>query len=620
MQENDRAHVDGGIARRIQQFSYDDSGLMTGRTTQHAEYRYKHDQNGHLRQLVRTPTIEGVALGIEPDEILFSRNAASQVIGEQGVNGELGFEYDRLGNLTTLTLPGEQQLSWLHYGSGHVSAIRFGHQLISEFSRDRLHRELSRSQGAREQDREYDSSGRRTLQDSKIHTNVSLPEQVILERAFRYTGRGELAGVSDTLRGQVDYGYDAEGRLLKHYEARQGHRSELFRYDAADNLMPDDDLPVLPEVDNRLLQWQNLFMKYDWWGNLISRRSALYEQHYSYDAENRLIKAEGSGPEGTFTASYQYDAMGRRISKRVTNRLGTSETRFLWQGYRLLQEQQHSGLCQTYLYDPNEAYSPLARIDHLTKDVRGDVLWFTTDLNSTPLEVTDSEGKLRWSGHYSSFGEVSRQSEGFSRVTQSSPLAHQPLRYAGQYADRETGLHYNLFRYYDPQVGRFIVQDPIGLAGGLNLYQYAPNPLNWIDPLGLKTCPVREVNGTRIHGIGQKDKTPGHNQFSEVIANKLAMSGRFKDIYLNRSYSFANGKVISGRRPDVMAIDINGRVHSIELASKTDMGSKLPTLTSRNETAMSNLPVSKQGEILVFEHPYSASDMKSMLDDLIYSI
>ncbi|MED9122286.1 RHS repeat-associated core domain-containing protein [Escherichia marmotae] len=62
----------------------------------------------------------------------------------------------------------------------------------------------------------------------------------------------------------------------------------------------------------------------------------------------------------------------------------------------------------------------------------------------------------------------------------------QNLRYQGQYLDRETGLHYNLHRYYDPDVGRFIVTDPIGLRGGLNLYQYAPNPLGWIDPLGLK--------------------------------------------------------------------------------------------------------------------------------------
>ncbi|EOT4001614.1 RHS repeat-associated core domain-containing protein, partial [Escherichia coli] len=61
----------------------------------------------------------------------------------------------------------------------------------------------------------------------------------------------------------------------------------------------------------------------------------------------------------------------------------------------------------------------------------------------------------------------------------------QNLRYQGQYLDRETGLHYNLHRYYDPDVGRFMVTDPIGLAGGLNLYAYAPNPVSWIDPLGL---------------------------------------------------------------------------------------------------------------------------------------
>ena len=64
-------------------------------------------------------------------------------------------------------------------------------------------------------------------------------------------------------------------------------------------------------------------------------------------------------------------------------------------------------------------------------------------------------------------------------------VMHQPLRYAGQYADSETGLHYNLFRYYDPQIGWFIVQEPIGLSGGLHLYSYAPNPLKYIDPPGL---------------------------------------------------------------------------------------------------------------------------------------
>nr|WP_249226264.1 hypothetical protein [Entomohabitans teleogrylli] len=146
------------------------------------------------------------------------------------------------------------------------------------------------------------------------------------------------------------------------------------------------------------------------------------------------------------------------------------------------------------------------------------------------------------------------------------------------------------------------------------------NPLGWIDPYGLVACPVREVNGTKIFGKGQKDGTPGHDQFSEVIANKLAMSGKFKEVYLNRSYSFANGKGISGRRPDIMAVDMNGNVHAIELASKTDMGKKLPTLTSRNDTAMSNLPPNRQGEVIVLEHPYNARDMKLALDNLISGI
>ncbi|WP_201798461.1 RHS repeat-associated core domain-containing protein, partial [Photobacterium kishitanii] len=58
-----------------------------------------------------------------------------------------------------------------------------------------------------------------------------------------------------------------------------------------------------------------------------------------------------------------------------------------------------------------------------------------------------------------------------------------------QYYDSETGLHYNRHRYYSPKTGRFTTIDPIGLAGGLNNYQYVPNPLNWLDPLGLVSVP-----------------------------------------------------------------------------------------------------------------------------------
>jgi RHS repeat-associated protein len=76
----------------------------------------------------------------------------------------------------------------------------------------------------------------------------------------------------------------------------------------------------------------------------------------------------------------------------------------------------------------------------------------------------------------------------------------------GQYLDRETGLHYNLFRYYDPDCGRFTQQDPIGLAGGINLYQYAPNALGWIDPWGLTKCSSGGPNKkTSYEGVSRRD-------------------------------------------------------------------------------------------------------------------
>ncbi|MFJ7313561.1 RHS repeat-associated core domain-containing protein, partial [Pseudomonas sp. NPDC098747] len=65
----------------------------------------------------------------------------------------------------------------------------------------------------------------------------------------------------------------------------------------------------------------------------------------------------------------------------------------------------------------------------------------------------------------------------------------QPLRFQGQYFDEESGLHYNRHRYYDPRLGRYLTPDPIKLAGGINQYQYVPNPTGWVDPLGLSDCP-----------------------------------------------------------------------------------------------------------------------------------
>ena len=93
--------------------------------------------------------------------------------------------------------------------------------------------------------------------------------------------------------------------------------------------------------------------------------------------------------------------------------------------------------------------------------------------------MTDKEGNLFWYVEYTIWARLKEA----TKVTDS---AHQPFRLQNQYADRETGLHYNLMRYYEPEVGRFVNQDPIGLLGGEHLYQFADNALVWFDPLGLK--------------------------------------------------------------------------------------------------------------------------------------
>ncbi|GEM_PF-6098353 len=83
----------------------------------------------------------------------------------------------------------------------------------------------------------------------------------------------------------------------------------------------------------------------------------------------------------------------------------------------------------------------------------------------------------------------------------------QHLRFQGQYFDVETGLHYNRFRYYDPNVGRFVSQDPIGLFGGVNLYQFAPNPIEWIDPLGLRCYSPAQKLARKLRAVeGAQDK------------------------------------------------------------------------------------------------------------------
>ncbi len=95
----------------------------------------------------------------------------------------------------------------------------------------------------------------------------------------------------------------------------------------------------------------------------------------------------------------------------------------------------------------------------------------------TPLALLNQQGEADWRAEFDPWG---------NQVDGRNPKKlYQPIRMQGQHYDEETGLHYNRHRYYDPMLGRYITQDPIGLKGGWNIYQYTTNPLQQVDPLGL---------------------------------------------------------------------------------------------------------------------------------------
>ena len=122
----------------------------------------------------------------------------------------------------------------------------------------------------------------------------------------------------------------------------------------------------------------------------------------------------------------------------------------------------------------------------------------------------------------------------------SAAVREDNLRMQGQYLDRETGLHYNLFRYYDADSMHFISPDPIGLAGGLNLYAYAPNPLNWADPWGL-TC-GRAGKQARLRALANDPKQPKH--IRGWIQQELNAIGRKKRRSIRNppGYQLAHGR------------------------------------------------------------------------------
>ena len=155
--------------------------------------------------------------------------------------------------------------------------------------------------------------------------------------------------------------------------------------------------------------------------------------------------------------------------------------------------------------------------------------------------MTDRDSRLLWFGDYDGWGRLDSE----TNITG----AHQPFRLQNQYFDAETGLHYNFYRYYDPNSGRFINQDPIGLLGGANLYQFADNVTNWTDPSGL-TCLTPKQQLSRAV-----------KQIKKLRAEELKKPRKQRSTVVNVIVT-TDGNVIKGTQP-ISLEDVDSSVKNL---------------------------------------------------------
>ncbi|MGF6225531.1 RHS repeat-associated protein [Pseudomonas frederiksbergensis] len=398
----------------------------------------------------------------------FEYDNQDRLISEHQGWGTLRYSYDACGQLKRLRLPDNSKLDYHHAKGGALTAIDLNGARLTAHQ-FQFGREQQRQQGLLLSEYAYDEQGR-----LKAHS-VSQQQQPLYRRDYTYRANGNLDHIADTRHGQRSYLYDALNRLTRVRHTRDDP-PESFAHDPAGNLLMQDRPGAATIKGNRLLMQGDRHYDYDAFGNLIRERRGTAQKlvtEYRYDCQHRLVGI--TTPDGRFS-TYRYDAFGRRFAKTVDGKT----TEFFWQGDNLVAESSREHY-RSYVYEPG-TFRPLAMLDGKGPR-KACPFYYQLDHLGTPQELTDFGGEIVWSAKYNAYGKVTHLAFGGGEQLE------QPLRFQGQYFDTESGLHYNRHRYYDPEVGRYLTPDPIKLAGGLNQYQYTPNPTGWVDPLGLACLP-----------------------------------------------------------------------------------------------------------------------------------
>lgn len=324
---------------------------------------------------------------------------------------------------------------------------------------------------------QYDKSGR-CLWKSR-HAGFTEPLRTC---RYTYSPGGDLQSVDDSSIGLTRYHYDAAHRLRLE-ESASGQRHE-FIHDLAGNLLRQPGLSgVVLASGNRLREANGDVFEYNNRNAITSRQGASGRTVFHYDALDTLIRCEINGE--TWTA--EYDPLCRRTSKTWQGKT----THYYWDDFRLAAESAPDGKIRLYLYVDEASLVPFMFVDYDDIEAAprsGRRYFIFTNQIGVPILVEDDNARTVWRAHVSPFGKV--------EVAPDSRIALD-LRFPGHWHDPETGLHYNRFRYYSPELGRFLESDPLGTSGGLNVYAYSANPLTEVDLDGL------------AHGKQRKGKSAG---------------------------------------------------------------------------------------------------------------
>ncbi|HCG0297298.1 TPA: RHS repeat domain-containing protein, partial [Pseudomonas aeruginosa] len=473
-----------------------------------------YDERGNLVEQVRSIRLDQQTL---LDRVTYRYDAANQLL-EIGYPSGLAIGYPRNagGQVASVTLAvGDKAPSTL---VGQIAYLPFGPLLRLTWGNGIT---LSR---------EYD-------QDYQLLRQKVGPWQ----SDYQHDANGNIQQHHHSLWGTLDYQYDPLDRLTEE-RGVQGGRS--YAYDAVGNRTQRSDNPAsggtassqdyqyAPD-SNRLTAIGAQAVTSDAAGNLTQDRAA---RKLAYDAQGRLQSVSLDGQQ---VAEYRYNALGQRIVKLTPE----SITTYLYgPDGQLLGEAEHDGSgrklrAQYYLWLDS---LPLATID-ADYDAQGKVgnptlLYLHGDHLDTPRLATDASGQIAWQWQSDAFGRGEALSQGSTQVN---------LRFPGQYYDAESGLHYNYFRDYDPETGRYVESDPIGLAGGLNTYVYVEgNPLAYVDEWGHSKTNGKHANKSSPMTVGDFNKNSDPAKIQEAIreaetngknAHAKALKGLLKVIKRTKS-------------------------------------------------------------------------------------